>query len=83
MEIVLSNEEARVLGSLIEKELSTPDYYPLSVNALKVMRFLQASDYGTAPRRRLRRMSCWLSPAAICRRHNAQAGAGSQQHREG
>ena len=34
MEIVLSNEEARVLGSLIEKELSTPDYYPLSVNAL-------------------------------------------------
>jgi uncharacterized protein YceH (UPF0502 family) len=34
MNIVLSNEEARVLGSLIEKELSTPDYYPLSVNAL-------------------------------------------------
>jgi hypothetical protein len=34
MDIVLSNEEARVLGSLIEKELSTPDYYPLSVNAL-------------------------------------------------
>ncbi len=34
MDIVLSNEEVRVLGSLIEKELSTPDYYPLSVNAL-------------------------------------------------
>ena len=34
MDIVLTNEEARVLGSLIEKELSTPDYYPLSVNAL-------------------------------------------------
>ncbi len=34
MDIILSNEEARVLGSLIEKELSTPDYYPLSVNAL-------------------------------------------------
>ena len=34
MDIVLSNEEARVLGSLIEKELSTPDYYPLTVNAL-------------------------------------------------
>lgn len=26
--------EARVLGSLIEKELTTPDYYPLSLNAL-------------------------------------------------
>lgn len=26
--------EARVLGCLIEKEMSTPDYYPLSLNAL-------------------------------------------------
>lgn len=26
--------EVRVLGSLIEKELATPDYYPLSLNAL-------------------------------------------------
>lgn len=26
--------EARVLGCLIEKELTTPDYYPLSLNAL-------------------------------------------------
>lgn len=34
MDIVLSDKEARVLGSLIEKELSTPDYYPLSINAL-------------------------------------------------
>jgi hypothetical protein len=34
MDIVLSDKEVRVLGSLIEKELSTPDYYPLSVNAL-------------------------------------------------
>jgi uncharacterized protein YceH (UPF0502 family) len=34
MDIILSDKEVRVLGSLIEKELSTPDYYPLSVNAL-------------------------------------------------
>jgi len=34
MDILLSDKEVRVLGSLIEKELSTPDYYPLSVNAL-------------------------------------------------
>jgi uncharacterized protein YceH (UPF0502 family) len=34
MDIVLSDKEVRVLGSLIEKELSTPDYYPLSINAL-------------------------------------------------
>jgi hypothetical protein len=26
--------EVRVLGSLIEKEITTPDYYPLSLNAL-------------------------------------------------
>ncbi len=34
MEIVLDAIEARVLGSLIEKELATPEYYPLSLNAL-------------------------------------------------
>ena len=34
MEIVLSDGEARVLGALIEKEITTPDYYPLSLNAL-------------------------------------------------
>src|SRR5260370_4394365 len=34
MNIILSETEARVLGSLIEKELTTPDYYPLSLNAL-------------------------------------------------
>jgi uncharacterized protein YceH (UPF0502 family) len=34
MEIVLSAVEARVLGALIEKDITTPDYYPLSLNAL-------------------------------------------------
>ncbi len=34
METILSDEEARVLGALIEKELTTPEYYPLTVNAL-------------------------------------------------
>ena len=34
MEIRLSDVEARVLGSLIEKDITTPDYYPLSLNAL-------------------------------------------------
>ncbi len=34
MDILLSEVEARVLGSLIEKELTTPEYYPLSLNAL-------------------------------------------------
>jgi uncharacterized protein YceH (UPF0502 family) len=32
--IVLTVAEARVLGSLVEKEVTTPDYYPLSLNAL-------------------------------------------------
>src|SRR5499425_3859490 len=30
----LSNTEVRVLGSLIEKDVTTPEYYPLSLNAL-------------------------------------------------
>jgi len=30
----LSATEARVLGALIEKEVTTPEYYPLSLNAL-------------------------------------------------
>ena len=34
MTIVLNTVEARVLGALIEKEITTPDYYPLSMNAL-------------------------------------------------
>jgi len=32
--IVLSDIEARVLGCLVEKEITTPEYYPLSLNAL-------------------------------------------------
>lgn len=31
---VLSANESRVLGSLVEKDLTTPEYYPLSLNAL-------------------------------------------------
>jgi uncharacterized protein len=33
-ELNLSEVEVRVLGSLIEKDITTPDYYPLSLNAL-------------------------------------------------
>ena len=32
--VVLNFEETRVLGSLIEKELTTPEYYPLTFNSL-------------------------------------------------
>lgn len=31
----LTSEEARVLGTLIEKSLATPDYYPLTLNSLR------------------------------------------------
>ncbi|MEC9122966.1 MAG: DUF480 domain-containing protein, partial [Verrucomicrobiota bacterium] len=31
---VLGFEESRVLGSLIEKELTTPEYYPMTLNGL-------------------------------------------------
>lgn len=34
MDIQLTLHEARVIGSLIEKEITTPDQYPLSLNAL-------------------------------------------------
>jgi len=32
--VILSEIETRVLGALIEKDITTPDYYPLSLNAL-------------------------------------------------
>jgi uncharacterized protein len=32
--IFLNGVEARVLGALVEKDITTPDYYPLSLNAL-------------------------------------------------
>jgi hypothetical protein len=32
--ILLNEVECRVLGALIEKEITTPEYYPLSLNAL-------------------------------------------------
>ena len=34
MTLLLTDIETRVLGSLIEKDITTPDYYPLSLNAL-------------------------------------------------
>jgi uncharacterized protein YceH (UPF0502 family) len=34
MDIILNEIEARVLGALVEKDITTPDYYPLSLNAL-------------------------------------------------
>src|SRR3989442_555570 len=34
MEMNFSPVEVRVLGSLIEKEITTPEYYPLTLNAL-------------------------------------------------
>ena len=34
MEPLLSEVEVRVLGALIEKQITTPEYYPLTLNAL-------------------------------------------------
>jgi len=34
MNLLLTADEVRVLGSLMEKEVTTPEYYPLSLNAL-------------------------------------------------
>jgi uncharacterized protein len=34
MDIELNQIEVRVLGALVEKETTTPDYYPMSLNAL-------------------------------------------------
>ncbi len=34
MDIRLDDAEVRILGCLIEKEMTTPEYYPLSLNAL-------------------------------------------------
>lgn len=32
--VLLDEQEARVLGCLLEKEMTTPDYYPLTLNSL-------------------------------------------------
>jgi hypothetical protein len=34
MSTILNETEVRVLGSLVEKQLTTPEYYPLTMNAL-------------------------------------------------
>ena len=34
MNILLTDHEVRLLGCLLEKEMATPDYYPLTLNAL-------------------------------------------------
>jgi uncharacterized protein len=34
VETILNETEARVVGSLVEKQVTTPDYYPLTLNAL-------------------------------------------------
>ncbi len=34
MDTLLTATEIRILGSLIEKEMTTPDYYPLTLNSL-------------------------------------------------
>ena len=34
MELHLSSEEIRILGTLLEKEVTTPDYYPMTLNSL-------------------------------------------------
>src|ERR1044071_7902951 len=34
MDATLNAVEARVIGSLVEKQVTTPDYYPLTLNAL-------------------------------------------------
>jgi uncharacterized protein YceH (UPF0502 family) len=34
MDIFLTDKEVRVLGCLLEKEMATPEYYPLSLNGL-------------------------------------------------
>jgi uncharacterized protein YceH (UPF0502 family) len=34
MDVTLDAEQIRILGSLLEKEITTPEYYPLSLNGL-------------------------------------------------
>ena len=34
MDALLNDVEVRVLGALVEKQVTTPEYYPLTLNAL-------------------------------------------------
>ena len=35
MRVTLTDEEVRVLGALVEKSVATPEYYPLTLNAVR------------------------------------------------
>ena len=54
MDWQLDAPELRVLGALMEKEKTTPEYYPMSLNAL-------VNAYNNTPRKCLD----WNSPAEV------------------
>jgi uncharacterized protein len=74
MDFELSQPEARVLGSLLEKEMATPEYYPLSLNGLinacnqksnrePVVSYDEATVVGALAGLRQKRL-VWLSDAS-------------------
>jgi uncharacterized protein len=74
MDIELSPPEARVLGCLLEKEMATPEYYPLSLNGLlnacnqksnrePVVSYDEETVTGALARLREKRL-VWLSDAS-------------------
>ena len=42
----LTDVEARILGSLVEKQLTTPEYYPLTINGLTLKNRVVRSSLG-------------------------------------
>jgi hypothetical protein len=54
----LTFEELRVLGSLVEKELTTPEQYPLTLNALVPRVQPEVQPRAGARPRRVHRLGC-------------------------
>ena len=48
MDVILNEIEARVIGSMVEKKLTTPDYYPLTLNAFRALTEIRGVFSGLA-----------------------------------
>ena len=64
MDYSLNEMEARILGVLVEKQMTTPEYYPLTLNALR---------NGCNQKSNRHPVTNW-SEAEVKRSHSAPAG---------
>ncbi len=81
----LSPTEARVLGCLIEKEITTPEYYPLSLNALQKnaanQEIQSRAHHGTSTEDAIRRALHSLAQQGVARSAATDSRVAKFEHR--